>query len=65
MLTKRFWTAFHRGAVVHLAAGISCPDCRRDLRACDVIADQASSRAVLICSCCHRDILTIERGSKS
>ena len=44
---------------------LGCPYCRRELRAQDVIADEASGRAVLICSRCHRDILAIEWCLKS
>jgi hypothetical protein len=62
MLTKpHIWTAFHLDAAVCLVGGVHCPNCRTELGACDVIADQASGHAVLICSRCHRD----ERCSKS
>jgi hypothetical protein len=62
MLIKPIWTAFHLGAVVRLVAGVHCPNCGTELRACDVMADQASGRAALICSHCHRDILAIGRA---
>ena len=66
MLTKpHIWTAFHLDAAVRLVAGVHCPNCGTELRACDLIADHASGRAVLICSRCHRDMLAIEQGLKS
>ena len=64
MLTKpHTWTAFHLDAAVRLVAGVHCPNCATELRACDVITDAASDRAALICSGCHRDILAIEPKS--
>lgn len=64
MLTKpHFWTAFHLDAAVRLVAGVHCPNCATELRACDVIINQAGGRTRLICSGCHRDILAIEPKS--
>jgi hypothetical protein len=48
---------------MRLVAGVHCPNCATELRACDVITDAASGRAALICSGCHRDILAIEPKS--
>lgn len=54
------WTAFHLNANVRLVAGVHCPYCGRELRAQDVEPlDHGDAR--IVCSGCHRDILTIER----
>jgi hypothetical protein len=64
MLKKlHFSPAFHLDAAVRLVAGVRCPNCATELRACDVMNDQASGRTGLICSGCHRDILAIEPKS--
>jgi hypothetical protein len=60
--SPQIWTAFHLGAAVRLVAGVYCPNCGTELRACDVIVERATGGAVLICSRCHRDILTIIEG---
>jgi hypothetical protein len=57
------WTTFHLGAAVRLVAGVHCPNCETELRAWDVIIDQAGGRTGLICSGCLRDILAIEPKS--
>jgi hypothetical protein len=41
---------------VWMAAKLLCPECDRELRACDI-----GGLTRLLCSACHRDILTIER----
>jgi hypothetical protein len=61
--SPQIWTSFHLGAGVRLVAGVHCPNCGTELRACDVIIDQAGGRTGLICSGCHRDILAIEPKS--
>jgi hypothetical protein len=61
MLTEpHITTTLHLNAAVRLAAGVHCPNCATELRACDVIIDHAVRRTGLICSGCHRDILVIE-----
>ncbi|OPY99158.1 hypothetical protein A5906_25810 [Bradyrhizobium sacchari] len=53
-------TAFIFDLIVRVAAGLRCPHCASELRACDMTLDRAGNRAGLICSRCHSDILKIE-----
>lgn len=54
--------ARNAGCEIHLAAGVSCPWCGRELRATDVVIGRRSVRVRLICEGegCHRDVLRIE-----
>ena len=61
--SSQIWTSFHSGATVRLIAGVHCPNCGTELRACDVIADRASGGALVICFGCHRDVLAIESNN--
>jgi len=55
-------TTYSGDTIVHLANGVRCPYCGRELRATDVDvnAEPASFEIVLRCYRCHRTILEIE-----
>ena len=58
--SPQIWSSFHLGAAVRLVAGVHCPNCATETRACDVeLLENGDVR--IVCGECHRDLLTIER----